>query len=81
MREALQLLNSTGKKTKCQDRPVPYADVRQSPTEAAALCGRGTASPCPLLATCTPLGYTESVYADDMVYGGYTWKRGKPVLD
>lgn len=89
MREGLQLLSSKGHKnsegkrvfsTFCQDRPVPFTEVRQTPAEAAALCGKGTADECPLLKLCEPLGFTESVYADDMVYGGLTWRRGLPLV-
>ena len=80
MREALQELSSQGKSTPCEDRPVPFTEVRQTPAEAAELCGRGTDHPCPLLELCATLGFTESVYADDMVYGGYTWRRGLPLL-
>lgn len=80
MREGLDALNSRGEHTACQDRPVPFTEVRQSPADAAALCGRGTDHPCPLLELCAPLGFTESVYADDMVYGGYSWKRGLPLV-
>lgn len=89
MREGLQVLGSNGMKrldgttvntTPCQDRPVPFTEVRQTPDEAAALCGRGTSHECPLIKLCQPLGFTESVYADDMVYGGYTWRRGLPLV-
>lgn len=80
MREALQQLNDRDQTTYCQDRPVPFTEVRQTPAEAAKLCGRGTAWPCPLLSLCAPLGFTESVYADDMVYGGLTWRRGLPLV-
>lgn len=89
MREGLQKLstkgheNSEGKRafsTSCQDRPVPFTEVRQNPAEAAALCGVGTEDECPLLKLCEPLGFTESVYADDMVYGGLTWRRGLPIV-
>lgn len=89
MREGLQQLhnvghvNSKGERvfsTFCEDRPVPFTEVRQSPTEAAELCGRGTKDECPLIKLCEPLGFTESVYADDMVYGGYTWRRGLPLV-
>lgn len=83
MREALQKLSDskTGPtKTPCMDRPVPYTEVRQSPSEAAELCGRGTDHECPVLKLCEPLGFTESIYADDMVYGGLAWRRGTPVV-
>lgn len=80
MREAQQELESRHETTPCHDRPVPYADVRQSPEDAAALCGRDTDHPCPLLEVCATFGFTESVYADDMVYGGYTWRRGLPLV-
>lgn len=80
MREGLQMLEADNKTTKCQDRPVPFTEVRQTPDEAAALCGRGTEDECPLLKLCEPLGFTESVYADDMVYGGLTWRRGLPLV-
>jgi len=33
-----------------------------------------------LIELCKPLGFTESVYADDMVYGGLTWRRGLPLI-
>jgi hypothetical protein len=81
MREGLQSLNDKDKTTPCQDRPVPFTEVRQTPEDAAALCGKGTDDECPLIKLCEPLGFTESVYADDMVYGGYTWRRGLPVLE
>lgn len=74
MRVALQALNSTGRTTPCQDRPVLYTEVRQTPEDAAALC-----SACPLILQCRDLGWTESVYANDMVYGGLTWRKGKPL--
>jgi len=80
MREGLQSLNATGKTTACQDRPVPYTEVEQSPDDAAALCGRGTDQPCPLLEVCAAFGFTQSVYADKMVYGGYSWRRGLPLV-
>lgn len=80
MREALQSLNDNDETTNCQDRPVPFTEVRQTPDEAAALCGRGTENECPLLVMCGQLGFTESVYADDMVYGGYAWRRGLPLV-
>jgi hypothetical protein len=80
MREALQDLSDRGLTTPCQDRPVLFADARQGVSEAAVLCGRGTDNPCPLLELCGQFGYTEGVYADDMVYGGYPWKRGVPLV-
>lgn len=80
MREALQVLSSNGEHTPCADKPVLYTEVRQTPQEAARLCGRGTEDQCPVIGLCAPLGFTESVYADDMVYGGYSWKRGLPVV-
>ena len=75
MREALQSLNDSGKTTNCQDRPVPFTEVRQTPDEAKKLCAG-----CPLIEMCGQLGFTESVYADDMVYGGHTWRRGLPLV-
>lgn len=66
--------------TVCEDAPVLYTEVRYDEKEAAEMCGRGTPQECPLLAVCEPLGYTESVYADDFVYGGIPWRRGKPVV-
>lgn len=75
MREALQELSSKHQTTPCEDRPVPYTEVRQTPEEARELC-----MDCPLIETCAPLGFTESVYADDMVYGGFTWRRGLPIV-
>lgn len=88
MRQALQMLSNVGvmlngrrvHSTACQDRPVPFTEIRQTPTEAAKLCGAGTPEECPLLALCAPLGFTESIYADDMVYGGLSWRRGLPIL-
>jgi hypothetical protein len=80
MREGQQNLAAKGEHTPCDDKPVPYSEVRQTPAEAAKLCGRGTDHPCKLIELCAPLGFTESVYADDMVYGGYTWRRGLPLL-
>lgn len=83
MREALQVLASAKRgptAPPCVNRPVPYTEVRQSPREAADLCGRGTDAPCPVLELCASLGFTESVYADDMVYGGYVWRRGLPLI-
>ena len=79
MREGLQRLNDRDQKTYCQDRPVPFADVRQSVSEAAALCHKGKSTECPLLAACYNLGHAESVHANDMVYGGLPWRKGKPV--
>lgn len=87
MREALQQLNNpsrqypNGRTTYCQDRPVPFTEVRQTPEEARRLCGRGSVDECPLLRLCETLGFTESVYADDMVYGGLSWRRGLPVIE
>ena len=75
MREALQTLSSKGQSTPCMERPVPYTEVRQTPDEAKALCEN-----CPVIKLCEPLGFTESVYADDMVYGGLTWRRGLPLV-
>lgn len=75
MREALQVLSSKGESTACSDRPVPYTEVRQTPAEARILCGG-----CKVIELCAPLGFTESVYADDMVYGGLTWRRGLPLV-
>jgi hypothetical protein len=80
MSAALTSLNARGIRTRCQDRPVPYADVRQTPAEAATLCGVGTDDECPLLALCAQKGFTEGIYADDMVYGGLTWRRGLPLV-
>jgi len=82
MNDALRTLNSkeVPEHTYCQDRPVPFSEVRQTPEEAAKLCKRGEEGECKLLALCEPLGFTESVYADDMVYGGMTWRRGLPVV-
>lgn len=89
MRQGLQLLSAKGAvllngqkvfSTVCQDRPVPFTEVRQTPVEAAALCGRGTDHECPLLKLCEPLGFTESIYADDMVYGGLSWRKGLPLV-
>lgn len=80
MREAQQTLRERGEHTPCAKNPMAYAEVRQSPDEAKALCGRGSSNECPLLALCGTLGFTESVYADDMVYGGYTWRRGLPLI-
>ena len=80
MREAQQMLSAQGIATPCAERPVPYTEVRQSPKEAALLCGKDTPNECPLLSLCQPLGFTESVYADDMVYGGLTWRRGLPLV-
>ena len=74
MRDALQKLNDNDITTNCQDRPVPFTEVRQTPEQAKKLCWD-----CPVIKICEPLGFTESVYADDMVYGGRPWKRGKPV--
>lgn len=76
MREALQKLANINKTTPCQNRPVPYTEVRQTAEDARKLCAG-----CPVIDICRPLGYTESVYADDMVYGGLTWRRGKPVSE
>jgi hypothetical protein len=75
MREALQDLESRGETTPCQDRPVPYTEVRQSPAQARELCAG-----CPIIEICAAYGFTESVYADDMVYGGFTWRRGVPIV-
>ena len=79
MSRELAELAATGETTPCQDVPVLYTEIKQAPEEAASLCGRGTARPCPLLELCAQYGYTEGVHADAMVYGGYTWKRGKPL--
>jgi hypothetical protein len=90
MRDALSVLNNRGMTnaygtrfttTACQDRPVPFTEVRQTPEQAERLCGVGTEYECPLLEICKPLGYTESVYADDFVYGGISWRRGHPVSE
>lgn len=66
--------------TACEANPVLYTEMRWDEKSAASLCGRGSANECPLLALCEPLGYTESVYADDFVYGGIPWRRGRPVV-
>ena len=76
MRIALQVLAERKQTTPCKDRPIPYTDLRQTPEAAKKLC-----EGCPVLMICRPLGYTESVYADDMVYGGLAWRRGKPVSE
>lgn len=76
MREALQRLNSVGDTTPCQDRPIPYTDIRQTPEDAAELC-----ADCPLVTECRDFGWTESVHANDMVYGGLTWRKGKPLTN
>ena len=81
MNRELAKMNIAGETTQCQDRPVLYTEVRQPPDAAAELCGRGTDTPCPLLELCAQFGFTESVHADNMVYGGYSWKRGKPILN
>ncbi len=75
MGRALRSLNHRGEKTPCQDAPVLYADMRQNPEDARKLC-----EGCPVIELCAPLGFTESVYANDMVYGGLTWRRGLPVV-
>lgn len=75
MSEALKKLADKNETTPCQDRPVPFTEVRQTPNEAKALC-----ADCPVRGLCAPLGFTESVYADDMVYGGLTWRRGLPLV-
>ena len=75
MREALQELSSKDESTACIDRPVPFTEIRQTPAEAKELCAG-----CPVIELCAPLGFTESVYADDMVYGGFTWRRGLPLV-
>ena len=80
MREALDRLAEKNETTHCQDRPVPFADVRQSPEDAKRMCGRGAEDECPVLELCGQLGFTESVYADNMIYGGYTWRKGLPVV-
>jgi hypothetical protein len=86
MREGLQKLNAPsrqypqGQTTECQDRPVPFTEVEQSPADAAELCGRGTDDECPLLEICAQFGFTEGIYADRVVYGGYTWRRGLPLV-
>ena len=80
MREAHQSLADRGQTTACDDRPVPFTEVRQTPTDAAALCGRDTDKPCPLLELCAQFGFTEGIYANDVVYGGYTWRRGLPLV-
>lgn len=74
MEAALADLNGSGRVTPCAGKPARYADMRQTPEDAAKLC-----SGCPLLFECRDLGFTESVYADDMVYGGLVFRRGKPV--
>ena len=66
-------LMEKGEQTKCFKRPIPYTS-RQTPEEAEKLC-----EGCPLLELCKPLGFTESTYADDMVFGGIPWRKGKPV--
>lgn len=76
MRDALQELAEYGIRTPCADRPVLYTEVRATPTEARKLC-----EGCPVISLCQPLGFTESVYADDMVYGGISWRRGLPVSE
>jgi hypothetical protein len=86
MREGRDRLNRPsreypeGRTTACQDRPVPFTEVDQSPEQAAELCGRNTDDPCPLLELCAQFGFTEGIYADRMVYGGYTWRRGLPLV-
>ena len=74
MRVALAFLNEAGEVTPCFDKPARYADSRPTPEEAKELCHG-----CPLIQQCLALGFTESVYADEMVYGGKVFKRGKPV--
>ena len=69
-----------GIETACQERPVPFTDTRQTPEEAAELCGVGSPGECPLLALCEAFGYTEGRVADDMVYGGKTWRKGVPIV-
>lgn len=80
MREALDRMAERGETTHCQDRPVPFTDVAQTPEEARLMCGRGSDDECPVIELCGQLGFTESVYADKMVYGGYTWRKGLPVV-
>ena len=73
-----------GRTTACQDRPVPFTEIEQSPADAAALCGRDLPeddpSRCPLLELCAQFGFTEGIYADRMVYGGYAWRKGLPLV-
>jgi hypothetical protein len=76
MRDALGRLADNDISTPCQEKPVRYADIAQTPEEARELC-----EGCPVLMLCRPLGFTESVYADNMVYGGLTWRRGRPVSE
>lgn len=76
MRDALGRLAEADIATPCQEKPVRYTDIMQTPEEARELC-----EGCPVLLLCRPLGFTESVYADNMVYGGLTWRRGRPVLE
>ena len=75
MKAALDALNSKGQYTPCAGKPAKYADMRGvTVKEAKAMCAG-----CPLIIQCRNLGFTESVYADEMVYGGKVFRRGKPV--
>lgn len=80
MQWAVADLIDQGGEAHCWEKPVLYTEIRHEPETAAALCGRDTKQPCPLLETCARYGYTEGVYADGMVYGGYTWGRGFPKI-
>lgn len=73
MRAALADLNESGEYTPCADKPARYTDSRPTNEDAQKLCHG-----CPLIEQCRDLGFTESVYADDMIYGGVVFKRGVP---
>ena len=81
MDAALAELNGRGVYTPCHQKAALYADKRNTPEDAAEMCGRGTDHECPVLALCEKLGFTESVYADEMVYGGLVFRRGIPVSE
>lgn len=74
MQVALTALNDNGEHTPCAGKPARYTDSRPTSEEAKELCAE-----CPLIKQCRDLGFTESVYADEMIYGGLVFKRGKPV--
>ena len=76
MDQALASIREKEIELPCDRDPVLFTEVRQSPQDAQELC-----SGCPLLEgdICLQFGYTEGSNADGMVYGGRTWRRGKPL--
>ena len=76
MREFAVLVEATPERH-CRDNPIPYTEIRQTPEDAAELCGLGEEWECPILAECYAQG--RRTKPDGLVFGGRFWAKGKPL--